>query len=223
MGVTVATILTIRNKKDFSRVYEIVKPIDEEGSVSELDYDEALEYAMTLPKEDRCMWMAPHCKKLCIDFSFNEDKGELSWSGRATTLVFEIAESVVAHFPDTEFRVCNYCDGSDLEYCYSENGTIKWIELSDDVDEMLDWGIDVDPYEGPTEEHYEQLRQYRRKRVQEMIDLGVNISPDTWPPLPEHYDEELMLRNRKHEEYKITHRDEITKAETEAESLGLPF
>ena len=193
MGVSSSTTLTIRNKKDFSRVYEIVKPIDEEGCVSELEYDEALEYAMNLPKEDCCIWMAPHCKELCVDFSFDEDKGKLSWGGRATAPVFEIAESVVAHFPDIEFRVFNYIEGIPPKYGYSENGTIKWLKLSDDVNEMLDWGIDVDPYEGPTEEHYEQLRQYRRKRIQEMIDLGVNISPDTWPPLPEHYDEERRL------------------------------
>ena len=193
MGISVSATLTIRNKKDFSRVCEIVKPIDEDDSVSELEFDKAIDYAMNLPIKDRSTWMARHCKKLCIDFSFDEDKGDLSWGGRATTPVFEIAEGIVAHFPDVEFRVCYYCDGADLEFGYSENGVIKRLELSDDVNEMIGWGIDVDPYEGPTEEQYEQLRQFRKKRVQEMIDLGVNISPDTWPPLPEHYDEERRL------------------------------
>ena len=65
---------------------------------------------------------------------------------------------------------------------------------------MLGWGIDVDPYEGPTEEQYEQLRQFRKKRIQEMIDLGVNISPDTWPLLPEHFDEEWRLTRLKNGE-----------------------
>ena len=135
--------------------------------------------------------------KMGFEDFLDEDKGELSWGGRATVPAFEIAESVVAHFPDVEFRVFYFCDCGDLEYGYSDKGAIKWLALSDDVYEMFDWGIDVDPYEGPTKEHYEQLRQYRRERVQEMIDLGVNISPDTWPPLPEHYDEERRLTRLK--------------------------
>ena len=139
------------------------------------------------------MWMAPHCKELCVDFSFDEDEGDLSWGGRATAPSFEIAESVVAHFPDIEFRVLESLEGLPPKCGYSENGTIKWLELSDDVNEMFDWGIDVDPYVGPKPEHYEQLRKCRRERVQQMIDLGINISPDTWPLLPEHFDEEHRL------------------------------
>jgi hypothetical protein len=33
-----------------------------------------------------------------------------------------------------------------------------------------------------------------------MIDLGVNISPDTWPLLPEHFDEEWRLTRLKNGE-----------------------
>ena len=44
----------------------------------------------------------------------------------------------------------------------SENGKIRWLELSDDVNEM--------------------------------IDLGFHISPDTWPPTKEQFDEEHRLR-----------------------------
>ena len=200
MGISVSATLTIRNKKDFSRVCEIVKPIDEDDSVSELGFDKAIDYAMNLPIKGRSTWIARHCKKLCIVFSFDEEKRDLIWGGRATTPVFEIAEGIIAHFPDVEFRVCYYCDGADLEFGYSENGVIKLLELSDDVNEMLEWGIDVDPYEGPTEEQYEQLRQFRKKRIQEMIDLGVNISPDTWPLLPEHFDEEWRLTRLKNGE-----------------------
>ena len=66
MGISVSATLTIRNKKDFSRVCEIVKPIDEDDSVSELAFDKAIDYAMNLPIKDRSTWMARHCKKLCI-------------------------------------------------------------------------------------------------------------------------------------------------------------
>ena len=67
--------------------------------------------------------------------------------------------------------------------------------MSDDVKDMFGWGIDVDPYEGPTLEQLEELRQYRRARVQEMIDLGVDISIDTWHPTKEQYDEERRLKD----------------------------
>jgi hypothetical protein len=59
---------------------------------------------------------------------------------------------------------------------------------------MFEWGIDVDPYTGPTPENLEELRQLRRARVQEMIDLGVNISIDQWPPTREQLDEEDRLK-----------------------------
>ena len=95
-----------------------------------------------------------------------------------------------------EFRISAFCDfgGIDLTYGVSENGKVKWIELSDDVQEMFEWGIDVDPYTGPTPENLEELKQRRRARVQEMIDLGVNISIDQWPPTREQFDEERHIK-----------------------------
>ena len=120
----------------------------------------------------------------------NPEKLELSWTGETSC---EKAEAVVAQFPDIEFRICDSWDLG-AKYGLSENGEIRWLELSDDVNEMMDWGIDVDPYTGPTPENWELLRQHRRARVQEMIDLGVHISPDTWPPTREQYDEEHRLK-----------------------------
>lgn len=64
---------------------------------------------------------------------------------------------------------------------------------------MFEWGIDVDPYVGPTPEDWEALCQHRRARVQEMIDLGVDISIDTWPPTREQYDEERKLKHGEEE------------------------
>jgi len=60
---------------------------------------------------------------------------------------------------------------------------------------MFEWGIDVDPFAGPTARNYEDLRRHRRKRVQRMIDLGVDITLDTWPPSREQFDEEIRLES----------------------------
>ena len=121
----------------------------------------------------------------------NPEKLELSWEGETCC---ERAEAVVAQFPDIEFRICDSWDLG-AKYGLSENGKVRWLELSDDVNEMMDWGIDVDPYVGPTPEQLESLHQHRRARVQEMIDLGVHISPDTWPPTREQFDEEIRLKS----------------------------
>ena len=122
---------------------------------------------------------------------------KLSWSGRNWQMGYasDIAQMVVAQFPDIEFRICIGSGPDNLGFGISEQGKIRWLELSDDVNEMFEWGIDVDPYEGPTLEQLEELRQYRRARVQEMIDLGVDISIDTWPPTKEQYDEERRLKD----------------------------
>ena len=145
---------------------------------------------------------AKQCKHEDVEFKATPEKFELEWSGRNEVGGWAevLAESVVAQFPDIDFRISSFCDmGFDLKYGVSEQGKIRWLELSDDVKEMFEWGIDVDPYKGPTPENFEQLRQFRRKRVQEMIDLGVHIAPDTWPPLPEHYDEERKIQSEKYE------------------------
>ena len=120
----------------------------------------------------------------------NPEKLELFWTGETCC---EKAESVVAQFPNIEFRICDTWDLG-VKYGLSENGKIRWLELSDDVNEMMDWGIDVDPFTEPTSEQFEELRQHRRARVQEMINLGVHISPDTWPPTKDQIDEEIRLK-----------------------------
>ena len=134
----------------------------------------------------------------------NPEKLELSWTGETCC---EKAESVVAQFPDIEFRICDSWDLG-AKYGLSENGKIRWLELSDDVNEMMDWGIDVDPYVGPTPENWEALRQHRRARVQEMIDLGVHISIDTWPPSKEQFDEEHRLKCINNNESKMVNNEE---------------
>ena len=199
MGFSTTATLVVMRKEDFSRVFNFVQP-DEHDKEPQTDeeYKQVLNYVDTLSGGERVAWMTRHCTHLYVDFGAKEDKQELSWSGRNEIggWAEDIAELVVRQFPDVEFRISAFCDfgGIDLTYGVSENGKVKWIELSDDVQEMFEWGIDVDPYTGPTPENLEELKQRRRARVQEMIDLGVNISIDQWPPTREQFDEERHIK-----------------------------
>ena len=197
MGFSTSVTLKVMRREDFSRVFNFVKPDehDKEPHGHE-EYKQVLNYVDTLSGEERAAWMTRHCTRLYVDFMAEEDELKLSWDGRNEIggWAEEIAELVVAHFPDIEFRVSSFCDVGDFRFGLSENGKVRWLELSDEVYEMLDWGIDVDPYTGPTPENMEELKLRRRARVQEMIDLGVHISIDQWPPTSEQFDEERRLK-----------------------------
>ena len=183
---------------DFRRVLEFVKP-DESDTEPQTDeeYMQVMAFLDNLQRPERCAWMTKHCTRLYVDFGAEPQIKELSWSGRNAQggYACDIAELVVAQFPDIEFRISTGSGPDDLKFGISEQGKVKWLELSDDVQEMFEWGIDVDPYTGPTPENYEELHRYRRARVQEMIDLGVNISIDQWPPTSEQYVEEIHLKS----------------------------
>ena len=200
MSFTTSATLTVMRKEDFSRVFNFVKPDehDKEPQTEEED-KQVMNYVDTLSGEERVAWMTRHCTRLYVDFRAEEDQQKLSWSGRNSIggWAEDIAKLVVGQFPDIDFRISTFCDsgGLDLSFGVSENGKVKWLELSDDVKDMFGWGIDVDPYTGPTPENLEELRRLRRARVQEMIDLGVNISIDQWPPTREQLDEEYRLKN----------------------------
>ena len=195
MSIWLTASLTIKNDDDFRRVLEFVKP-DESDTEPQTDeeYQQGIDIVNNLHESERCAWMTKHCTRLYVDFH-KSDK-TLSWSGRNWQMGWacEIAECVVTQFPDIVFRICIGSGPDDLEFGISEQGKIKWLELNDDIYDMFGFGIDVDPYEGPTPENWEALRQHRRALVQEMIDVGVDISPDTWPPTKEQYDEERRLK-----------------------------
>ena len=197
MGFSTSATLKVMRREDFSRVINFVKPEEhDKGPYRDEEYKQVLNYVDTLSGEERAAWMTRHCTRLYVDFMAEEDELKLSWDGRNEIggWAEEIAELVVAHFPDIEFRVSSFCDVGDFRFGLSENGKVRWLELSDEVYEMLDWGIDVDPYTGPTPENMEELKLRRRARVQEMIDLGVHISIDQWPPTSEQFDEERRLK-----------------------------
>ena len=199
MGFWTTATLVVMRKEDFSRVFNFVKP-DEHDKEPQTDeeYKQVMNYVDTLSGEERAAWMTRHCTRLYVDFRAEEDQQELSWSGRNEIggWAVDISELVVGQFSDVDFRISTFCDfgGLDIRYGVSENGKVKWIELSDDVQEMFEWGIDVNPYTGPTPENMEELKQHRRAREQEMIDLGVNISIDQWPPTREQFDEERHIK-----------------------------
>ena len=219
MGFTTTATLTLKSIDDFHRVLEFVKP-DESDTEPQTDeeYEEVMSLYDTLEGPERCAWMARHCTRFYVNHDQSAKELELSWWGRNIQGGYaeEIAELVVAQFPDIEFRVGSFCDAGVFKFGLSENGKVRWLELGNEVCEMLDWGIDVDPYAGPTPKDWEALRQHRRARVQEMIDLGVHISPDTWPPSKEHFDEEHRLRFPKNDESK-------TDDNGEEDNPDLPF
>ena len=219
MSFYTSATLTLKNDDDFRRVLEFVKP-DESDTEPQTDeeYKEVMNIYDNLQGPERCAWMTKHCTRFYMNFRAEPEIKELSWSGRNIQggYACEIAELVVAQFPDIEFRICTGSGPDDLKFGIFDQGKIRWQELSDDVKEMLEWGIDVDPYVGPTPEQLEELRQYRRARVQEMIDLGVHISPDTWPPTQEHFIEELNLKYADNNESK-------TEVNGDGEIPDLPF
>lgn len=225
MSFTTSATLKVMRKEDFSRVFNFVKPDehDKEPQTEEED-KQVMNYVDTLSGEERAAWMTRHCTRLYVDFRAEEDQQKLSWSGRNSIggWAEDIAKLVVGQFPDIDFRISTFCDsgGLDLSYGVSENGKVKWLELSDDVKDMFGWGIDVDPYTGPTPENLEELRRLRRARVQEMIDLGVNISIDQWPPTREQFEEEYCLK--KAEEYHLMAEEYRLKAERLNKGLPIP-
>ena len=242
MSFGTSASLQLKNIDDFHRVLEFVKP-DESDTEPQTDaeYKEVMNFLDNLqvteqrepssslewPSRDetrqrqgpeRCAWMTKHCTRFYVNFRAEPEIKELSWSGRNIQggYACEIAELVVAQFPDIEFRICTGSGPDDLKFGISDQGKIRWQELSDDVKEMFEWGIDVDPYVGPTPEQLEELHQHRRARVQEMIDLGVDISIDTWPPTQEHFIEELNLKYADNNESK-------TEVNKDADNPDLPF
>ena len=168
MGYSTTVTLKISDIKDFRRVWKYVKP-DEADTRPQTDeeYGQAIAFVENLSGAERMTWMTRHCARLYVNFKAKEEEQELLWSGRNEIggLAEEIAELVVAQFPDVDFRIASVCDGGpDFKFGLSENGKGKWLELTDDVNEMIEWGIDVDPYTGPTPENIEELEKCRKAR-----------------------------------------------------------
>ena len=167
-GYITSGTLTLRSDDDFRRVLKSVKTDESDSEPqTEEEYEQVMDFVDTLQGPERCAWMTRHCTRLFVNFKARPEIRELSWSGRNAQggWACDIAELVVAQFPDIVFRICTGSDIDDLKFGISEQGKVRWLELSDDVKEMFEWGIDVDPFDGPTPENWEELRRHRRARV----------------------------------------------------------
>ena len=139
MSFSTTATLTLKNDDDFRRVCEFVKP-DESDTEPQTDeeYKEVMNIYDNLQGPERCAWMTKHCTRFYVNFRAEPEIKELSWSGRNIQggYACEIAELVVAQFPDIEFRICTGSGPDDLKFGISDQGIIRWLELSDDVKEM---------------------------------------------------------------------------------------
>jgi len=163
--------LQIKDLEEFRRVLDYVKPDETETAPQDREeYGQVTDYVATLSGAERCAWMTRHCKRLNVEFYVDPDKQTLSWSGQYAMgdWAKEILELVVARFPEIEFRVSLLEDPHgqySIDFGISEQGKIKWLDVSYDVVEMYRLGIDVDPYEGPTPENIRQLKVHRWNRA----------------------------------------------------------
>lgn len=141
--------LTVNNRDEYNRVLEFAKP-DEEAETGAY-------------------------------FSTNPEALSFSWSGAdGRSRASAIAEEVAEHFTDIVFHICWHCiDTDDFDFGVVENGEIKRLEMSremrETINEMLHYGVDVDPYIGPTPENYHQLQLCRWDEVMEEVRRGGNL------------------------------------------------
>lgn len=132
--------LQVESHDEYLRVLEFVTP--DESDQYPRDGEECAQvndYLETLSGTERCAWMTRHCARLFMSFDKNEEKLQLLWSdpGVFDALVFEIAQLVVAQFPDINFRICvNYYEA---RFAQAEKGDFKWLQLSKEEEQrMLD-------------------------------------------------------------------------------------
>ena len=134
------------------------------------------------------------------------DEGDLTISYGLTSHSWEVWHKEVIvelakEFPGMSFRITAWDDQANFWWGYNKHGIIEPVDHYEDILEMIfRWYIDVDdPFAGPTEENWAELRRCREQHVQEMIDLGVDITPGTWPPTNEQEEQEYRFR------YKLEH------------------
>ena len=173
------TKLVFENKDALCRPYEFVKPL-----LEEINMDRHEDFRLELWCDE---------KDLSIGFS---GLGS-AWDRWFLNIPEQLAEA----FPELPFRMIAWTDQADYWWGQNIDGKIVLVDHHEEIIEMMfRWHIDVDdPFAGPTEENWAELKRCREQRVQEMIDLGVDIAPGTWPPTSEQEDQEYRFR------YKLEH------------------
>ena len=130
--------LQVESHDEYLRVLEFVTPDEsDQNPKNGEECAQVNDYLETLSGTERCAWMTRHCSSLFMTFDKNDEKLQLLWSdpGVFDALVFEIARLVVAQFPDIKFRICvNYYEA---RFAQSENGDIKWLEMSREEKQRL--------------------------------------------------------------------------------------
>ena len=147
--VDISVTLTVNNRDEYNRVLEFAKP-EEEAETGAY-------------------------------FSTNPETLSFSWSGAdGRSRASVIAEEVAEHFTDIVFHICWHCiDTDDFDFGVVENGVIKRLEMSremrETINEMLHYGVNVDPYIGPTPENYHQLQLCHWDEAMEEVKSGGNL------------------------------------------------
>lgn len=135
----------------------------------------------------------------------------------------EIPERLAREFPSAQFQSTTWTDLGDYWWANNRDGKIVPVNHHEEIYEMMwRWQIDVaDPFAGPTEENWAELKRCREQHVQEMIAMGVDIAPGTWPPTQEQEDEFERLM---HPEMRPgSNADTDSDADAALEDVDLPF
>lgn len=105
----IETRLSVNNRDEFDRVYEFVKPVEEETLCDETSR-QMYDFIGNLPEDERCSWMCRHCKSLATIFEAHPERLEFVWSGVDNrTYADMIAKGVSKQFSDITFRINDCC------------------------------------------------------------------------------------------------------------------
>ena len=162
--------LEFKNKDDLQRAFRFIAPLLKEREV------------------------IPCCNadEMTISYGLMGHIGEV-WHKEK---VAELAKA----FPAMPFRMTSWDDQANFWWAYNKNGTMTFVDHHEEIYEMMwRWHIDVeDPFAGPSKENWAELKRCREQYVQEMIDLGVDIAPGTWPPTDNQEDEFERMKAERH-------------------------
>lgn len=198
MPMVYTTVLEFESDDDMRRAYDYAKPFIDTLNA---DRPEGLKIELDRWSDAGKAFFGFHGPS-----SFNEEG--FCWS--------DIPALMAVEFPEMPFNVTVTSSTADHWWARNVDGVLLPVDHYEEILEMIfRWYIDVeDPFAGPTEENWAEMRRCREQRVQEMIDLGVDIAPGTWPPSGEQFEQEYRFR------YKLEHGHFPTESSDDNE---LPF